>query len=286
MAENRFRRVLRHHPNDAGLHNDFGSVLKHARRLKEAEREYEIAISLKADYTVAMGNLGVIRHEMHDWKGAADMYKKVLVLKPQDSSALYNLGNVFRDVGNVAGGAAYYRGALGLKYLGGDLVMLLSLISKEDLTKHENALTQFERLLKRKNLLEQDVVLREELDRLDGFTDATNNLSKLALEAGTLGASYDTNGIPWIYNQWMSMLMIEGSQSVKSDGTKAGIHLLVQYYQPTDAEHQEELQKVLTSHMQNHNINGLHVFVEENYDLKSTCSIFVECLWTCLELQK
>ena len=268
-AENRFRRVLRYQPDNAGVHNDFGSVLKHARRLKEAEHEYQIAIGLQPNYVVAMGNLGVVRHEMHDWQGAARMYKRVLELKPLDSSALYNLGNVYRDIGDIAGGAGFYRSALHLKYLGGDLVMLLSLLDQEGAGQNAGALVNLERHLKQAHLLDQGVALGSELERLEEYTDAINNLAKLALEAGTLGAAYDADGVPWVYNQWTSMLAQDGARSASKASSRAEVHVLVQYYESSDAEHQGELRSVLTSHAQNPDIDKVHVFVEENYELNS-----------------
>ena len=70
---------------------------------------------LKPDYTTAMANLGVIRHEMYDFEGAKEMYELVLKLDKTNLNALYNLGNYYRDTNQVKKAVALYVNHLELK---------------------------------------------------------------------------------------------------------------------------------------------------------------------------
>ena len=263
-SEKLFRRALQVVPNDAGLHNDFASVLKHARRLKEAEHHYRVALQLFPNYTTAMSNLGVVLHEMNDWAGAKEMYARVLALEPGSPSAMYNMGNVYRDTGDPRGGALFYRKELGLDYTGGTVALLCSLLDPRTLS--EQSMRGLEDFLRSQHLFDPSRRLVDEVRRLtQTYTDAANNLAKLGLEASMLPEfSFTADGVPNTWSQLEHM-----SPAHVAPGTVGAVHIVFQYYVSADGRRQRELDHVLVSHLKNPHVERVHVLVQEPLDLRA-----------------
>lgn len=53
-------------------------------------------------------DLGLVRHDLRDWDGAAAAYRKVLDIKPDHAEAALNLGVVLQDAGDLDGAMRAY----------------------------------------------------------------------------------------------------------------------------------------------------------------------------------
>lgn len=76
-----------------------GLVHQVLNQLHEAERAYRRALSLKADYVEALGNLGNVLREKGELDAAAAVFEKALTLKPDYAEAYNGYGVVLRERG-------------------------------------------------------------------------------------------------------------------------------------------------------------------------------------------
>ncbi len=78
---------------------NLGLVHQKLNQLREAERSYRQALSLKNDYVEALGNLGNVLREQGELDAACATYKQVLTMKPGHPEGYNNLGVVLKEQG-------------------------------------------------------------------------------------------------------------------------------------------------------------------------------------------
>ena len=264
-AEEIFRKILLMDPSNPYVRNDLAAVLKHQRRLKESEHEFLRAIELKPDYTTAMANLGVIRHEMYDFEGAKEMYELVLKLDKTNLNALYNLGNYYRDTNQVKKAVALYVNHLELNYKGYNYILLLSMMNFRDKTMLFDIAMKY---LYDNNKVEKDLNVLHEVTRLSNvkYDEAINNLCKLSQDVGLFDVDYDFDtGLPIIIDELLTVNDFSINNIDDDDGYSGlQLHLFMQYYIATDNERQNEIDKVLFYNLQNNHFEKVHCFIERS----------------------
>jgi len=93
-AAGQYLDLLRHGPDSAGLHNDYGNVLLDQRRLDEAISEYNEAIRLDPQMATPHHNIGVCLSLKKDIDGAIAQYRRALELNPNEPRTQVYLGAV------------------------------------------------------------------------------------------------------------------------------------------------------------------------------------------------
>lgn len=91
-----------------------GLVHQALGQLHEAERSYRRALSLKADYVEALGNLGNVLREKGELDAAAAVLEKALTLKPDYAEAYNSYGVVLRERGKWDQAKTAYERAISL----------------------------------------------------------------------------------------------------------------------------------------------------------------------------
>ena len=72
-------------------------------------------------------DLGLVRQDLHDPKGAAEAYRRAIEIKPDHAEAALNLGTVLQENGDLDGAMAAYRNAYRLRpSLFGTIAMALT----------------------------------------------------------------------------------------------------------------------------------------------------------------
>ncbi|MBI3147854.1 MAG: tetratricopeptide repeat protein [Betaproteobacteria bacterium] len=109
-AEQLYREVLRHEPNEAQALHLLGLIADQTGRRGEAEGLVERAISLRpsADF---FNSLGLIREGMGNSTGAESCYRRALSFDPGFVKALNNLGGVLQARGDFVAAERTYRQA-------------------------------------------------------------------------------------------------------------------------------------------------------------------------------
>src|SRR5205814_6587831 len=91
-AEDTLRLGIKYHPSDVGFHCFLGHIALSDRRLDEAERNYQRALTLAHDCAAAYTGLSSIRMLEDRYNDAIDQIKLALRYDGRASSALINLG--------------------------------------------------------------------------------------------------------------------------------------------------------------------------------------------------
>lgn len=99
---------LRENPDSAQLHNELGTLLVQKGFPKDAEVEYERAVSSDKKFYQAWYNLGTVRALNGDTAGSRSAYARTVDLKPGHPQALYNLGLLEEQAGNTERAVALY----------------------------------------------------------------------------------------------------------------------------------------------------------------------------------
>lgn len=79
-AEKLYQEIIRSHPNESTAHNNFGVLLSSLGRHEEAEKEFQIAWKLDAQYIDAALNLGINQENSRNYSAAIETYHKALKL--------------------------------------------------------------------------------------------------------------------------------------------------------------------------------------------------------------
>ncbi len=149
LAEERYRRILGHEPENPGVlhllgtlahqrgrndvardllgraiaaddrvgefHNTLGAVLQALGRTEESLGAYRQAILLKPDYAEAYNNMAMILQSRGDCCRAIAYYERAAQLAPDCGDIRYNLGNALRCEGRLAEALNEYKRALSLR---------------------------------------------------------------------------------------------------------------------------------------------------------------------------
>lgn len=79
-AEKLYIEIIRSNPNESTAHNNFGVLLSSLGRHEEAEKEFQIAWKLDAQYIEAALNLGINQENSRNYSAAIETYHKALKL--------------------------------------------------------------------------------------------------------------------------------------------------------------------------------------------------------------
>ena len=111
-ALQRYRSLVKQHPNDAMLFHDLAVAARNARQPAEALRAEQAALTLDADDPAALDGLGLLHADAGRPADAAAAFERAARLDPRNPSHWSNLGNARRELGDLAAAESAYRRAL------------------------------------------------------------------------------------------------------------------------------------------------------------------------------
>ena len=115
QAEQLYRQVLMHEPENVYAMNLLGVVARQAGQNDSAVGWFHKALAIKPDFAEAYNNLGNAFMELKDLEAAAENFRKALAINPDLAVVHNNLGNVLHAQGHLPEAIACYRRALALK---------------------------------------------------------------------------------------------------------------------------------------------------------------------------
>jgi tetratricopeptide (TPR) repeat protein len=104
-----FSRGLELDPNNAELWNDMGSVQLELGQMRNAERSFDVALSLKPDFVQPMRNLAVLREFQGRGNEALAYHDRIVQLVPDNATAKQTRGAVRLAYGQLVDGWEDYR---------------------------------------------------------------------------------------------------------------------------------------------------------------------------------
>lgn len=99
---------LRTNPDQPIVHNDLGQALVQKGFPKDAEREFERAVSNDKTYYPAWYNLGLVRQSRGESAGAETAYLQAVRYRPGHALALFQLGLLAEHSGRTSEAIDYY----------------------------------------------------------------------------------------------------------------------------------------------------------------------------------
>ncbi len=120
-----------------------GLVHQQLNQLREAERAYRQALSLKGDYVEALGNLGNVLREQGELDAACVTYRQVLTMNPGHPEGYNNLGVVLKEQGKRDEARDAYQRAVALNPENAEAHYNLGVILFED-ERLDEATARFE----------------------------------------------------------------------------------------------------------------------------------------------
>ncbi len=96
-------------PNNAELWNDMGAVQMDVGQMRNAERSFDVALSLNPGLISALTNLAVLKQFQGQNEQALSYYSKIVALKPDDAAAKQNRGAARLALGQLVDGWVDYR---------------------------------------------------------------------------------------------------------------------------------------------------------------------------------
>ena len=104
--------VLGIEPDYAGAYYHLGNVLMQQGKLKQAQAQYEYALSINPNHSDTHHNLGVAFMREGNMQRAKARFENVLRINPADADAHNNLGEVLIRLGKPFQAAAHYEKVL------------------------------------------------------------------------------------------------------------------------------------------------------------------------------
>jgi tetratricopeptide repeat protein len=105
---------LRDDPENPALLNELGNILVQHGRVQQAIVQYEKAVKIQPDLSIAWNNLGVASTAAGKFAEGERAYRKAIKLSPAYALAYYNLGASFDQRDNYDEAINYYQRALEL----------------------------------------------------------------------------------------------------------------------------------------------------------------------------
>ena len=93
-AKQMFIKALEIAPNSAVIHNHYGLILSHHNQLKEAVKQFNLALKLRPDYFDAMINLSLALQGQNKAEEAAACLLAVIKASPNNLRAHFFLGKI------------------------------------------------------------------------------------------------------------------------------------------------------------------------------------------------
>jgi Tfp pilus assembly protein PilF len=103
------------YPNDSRTHYNLGTEYKDTGDLKEAKKNFLLAIKYNAEHFLAHNNLAIIYDMSGDSQRAIEHYKRSLEIDPKFHNAAYNLAALYRDTGNFDESNKYFNVSISIK---------------------------------------------------------------------------------------------------------------------------------------------------------------------------
>jgi protein O-GlcNAc transferase len=100
-------------PDDAGVHNNLGNTLSDHHQFREAAESYRRALQIKPDFAMTHSNLGDALRELGQFGGAITSYRRSLDIEPSEETYV-NLGHALRENGQLQEALASFQAALKL----------------------------------------------------------------------------------------------------------------------------------------------------------------------------
>lgn len=100
-AVHAYERAIEQETGDPILHFNLGNVLYASQQLRDAEREFRIAVELDNDYVEAWNNLGTVLADLDEYEESVKVFQQALAIFPLYADAHYNLGDIFSTLGKV-----------------------------------------------------------------------------------------------------------------------------------------------------------------------------------------
>ncbi len=113
-AETLFRHALAVTENNYVAHNSLGNTLTDQKRLDEAKKEYDAALSISPLYSDSHINLGRVFMQQGDLERAIEHFHTALEIKPASMLANYNLGVALGEQGRNQEAVDVYQKAVAL----------------------------------------------------------------------------------------------------------------------------------------------------------------------------
>jgi Tfp pilus assembly protein PilF len=95
-----FLDILRSHPDDADVHNDYGNVLAAQGKMDEAAAEYSEALRIDPSMSAAHNNLALCMARKNQMDGAIGEFRSALEANPQEPHTRSYLGFAYASKGN------------------------------------------------------------------------------------------------------------------------------------------------------------------------------------------
>lgn len=159
-------------PEDAGVHNNLGNVLKNLGQLEDAVASFRRALKLKPDFAMVHFNLGNTLKELGHLESAVTSYRRALEIEPNNVEVHCNLGDVLKERHQLNSAVACYRHALEIEPNYAEVHNKLGL-ALEDLDQLDGAAASYRRALELK----------------PNFAEAHNNLGISLQTLGQLDAA-------------------------------------------------------------------------------------------------
>ena len=107
------RRATELQPDSAISHQQLGTVYQQVGNKTAALEEYEKALAINPTGQV-YSNLGMLRHQQHDYARAVEAYRQAIALRPNSAATHRNLGDARAKLGQRADALTAYRQAVTL----------------------------------------------------------------------------------------------------------------------------------------------------------------------------
>src|SRR6202007_3012467 len=111
-----FEQVLQSHAGYPGTvpntWNNLGIIAARAGDVSAAIQDFQRALEIDPDHSIALQNLGNAYRQKKDWPQAKRALEKALSLNPDDAEANYNLGMVYAQTNDTNRAYEYLKKAL------------------------------------------------------------------------------------------------------------------------------------------------------------------------------
>ena len=266
-AQRLYEKVLVLTPNDPGILNDFGAVLKQSNQLEKAREMFLKASQAQPGYMIAHNNLGVVLQELGLYQEASREYLKVLDISPSHSGAVYNLGNLFRDLGREDHAVDMLKKSLRLEYHGFEVVCLLSLL---DVT--EMRVTEWRDLNERlASNVSTSINLLEEVHRLQhSYLDSCNSLVKFLTHLKGHAFVRQSQDVYEIFRRSKETVATRKEEQARGVVIRAEeFHVIVQWHRASSPERQAEINACLNKNLALSFVTHIHVLTEKKINFDS-----------------
>jgi len=115
LAQAYWQRAVAEHPQDAGVHNNLGSLYEQLKRHPEAEAMYRRSLELNPGFAEAHYNLGNVLALQDRIADAEQSLRRALELRPDLAPAHYSLGKLLMKQARPDEAQAHFRFALDVR---------------------------------------------------------------------------------------------------------------------------------------------------------------------------